>query len=421
MNLGEQEFEPKALPSWAQDLTASFDIARTVEAVVVADLAAAWPQRTDDVEFADLLRASVKENVTRMLRMLAGEGAETPLVRPAEFARAQAEFRIPQSALQQSYRAGFRVIWKHWFDHLSHGARSGGIDPASLTEAVERSTLLLFRYQDMALSAVAAEFSRVEQVMRTSAEHVRHQVIRQILVDSGDPLPVRDLYLTLGYDVSGAHVAVQTTGTGEELDAIASRVRRTCHATSLRYEVDEKHSVIWFGRSMSWTATQRRDLAQVLTDASVRGAISTARGGVEGLRSTFEEVHEVDDVRGLLGAHVRGPVTSFDEVWLEALLCRDLPRARGFVLDELGGLAGEGPEVDKLRDTLLVWLASGSHVGTADALHLHEHTVRNRLRRAEEHLGHLLSERRIEVGVALRLFPMVRREPVEPEGDIGGR
>ena len=411
----EHEFEPRPLPLWAQELTTTFDVDHTVEAVVVTDLAVAWPQRTDDVEFVDLLRASVRENVTAILGLLAGEDADGPLRRPSEFARAQAEFRIPHSALQQSYRAGFRIIWKHWFDHLSRGARTGGIEPASLTEAVERSTLLLFRYQDRALNAVAAEFSRVEQVMRTSAEHVRRHVIRQLLVDSDDPLPVRDLYLTLGYDVSGTHVAVQMTGTGEELDVVAEKVRRNCSATVLRYEVDEKHSVIWFGRT-SWTTARRRDLSRVLTDAGVRAAVSTARSGVEGLRSTFNEVGEVDDVRTQLGARGCASVTSFDDVWLEALLWHDLRRARRFVRDELGGLASAAPEVDKLRETLLAWLTSGSHVGTADALQLHEHTVRNRLRRAEEHLGHPLSERRIEVGVALRLFPMVRLDPAEPGG-----
>jgi DNA-binding PucR family transcriptional regulator len=43
------------------------------------------------------------------------------------------------------------------------------------------------------------------------------------------------------------------------------------------------------------------------------------------------------------------------------------------------------------------------HVAAAEQLGLHEHTVRNRLHRAEQLLGHPLSERRAELLVALRL------------------
>ena len=42
-------------------------------------------------------------------------------------------------------------------------------------------------------------------------------------------------------------------------------------------------------------------------------------------------------------------------------------------------------------------------ISAAEHLQLHEHTVRNRLHRAEEHLGRPLSERRTELQVALRL------------------
>ena len=42
-------------------------------------------------------------------------------------------------------------------------------------------------------------------------------------------------------------------------------------------------------------------------------------------------------------------------------------------------------------------------MAAASHLHLHEHTVRNRLQKAAELLGRPLSERRTELQVALRL------------------
>ena len=66
-------------------------------------------------------------------------------------------------------------------------------------------------------------------------------------------------------------------------------------------------------------------------------------------------------------------------------------------------LAMAREEAARLRETLEASFRLGSHVSAAEHLQLHEHTVRNRLHRAEEHLGHPLSERRTELQVALRL------------------
>jgi hypothetical protein len=57
----------------------------------------------------------------------------------------------------------------------------------------------------------------------------------------------------------------------------------------------------------------------------------------------------------------------------------------------------------RLRETLLTWLATGSHVSAAALLGVHENTIRNRVHQAEELLGVALHQRRIELQVALRL------------------
>jgi DNA-binding PucR family transcriptional regulator len=57
----------------------------------------------------------------------------------------------------------------------------------------------------------------------------------------------------------------------------------------------------------------------------------------------------------------------------------------------------------------MVWFESGSHVSTAARMRVHEHTIRNRIQRAEEAIGHPLTTRRTELQVALRLFQVVGR------------
>ena len=61
----------------------------------------------------------------------------------------------------------------------------------------------------------------------------------------------------------------------------------------------------------------------------------------------------------------------------------------------------------RLRETLEASFRYGSHVAAAEYLQLHEHTVRNRLHKAEEFLGHTLSEPRTELQVAARLIRLL--------------
>lgn len=72
---------------------------------------------------------------------------------------------------------------------------------------------------------------------------------------------------------------------------------------------------------------------------------------------------------------------------------------------------------ERLRHTVLASFALGSHVQTAQELGVHEHIVRNRLRRVEELLGHSLNERRTELQIALRLRGAVGSRPPLDDND----
>jgi DNA-binding PucR family transcriptional regulator len=105
------------------------------------------------------------------------------------------------------------------------------------------------------------------------------------------------------------------------------------------------------------------------------------------------------------------------DVRLESLLLRDTARARQFVESELGTLASNDAVAKRLRETLLTWLATGSHVSAAALLDVHENTIRNRLRQAEEMLGVALHQRRIELQVALRLERVLHAHE-HPQGEF---
>ena len=108
-------------------------------------------------------------------------------------------------------------------------------------------------------------------------------------------------------------------------------------------------------------------------------------------------------------------MTSYARVELVSLLASDLPRARAFVADRLGPLASTAEPAERLRDTVLAFLASGgSATRVAKDLYVHQNTVVYRVKKAEEMLGRKVTENPIELVGALTLAaalgPAVLRE-----------
>jgi DNA-binding PucR family transcriptional regulator len=95
---------------------------------------------------------------------------------------------------------------------------------------------------------------------------------------------------------------------------------------------------------------------------------------------------------------------SYADVAVEALACTNEEDARAFLAHELRGIDDDSPTSRRIRDTIRAYFAAGHNAASAAAaLGIHEQTVANRLRAAEERLGHPVGLRRVELEVALRL------------------
>ncbi len=143
-------------------------------------------------------------------------------------------------------------------------------------------------------------------------------------------------------------------------------------------------------------------LRRALAGGPMTVAVGEPSAGMEGLRRTYRQAVDTARVQHALGLVGNRCVWAAD-VRLEALMLGDEDRARQFVVEELGRLAGPDTVAQRLRETLLAWLSTGSHVSAAAILGVHENTIRNRIRQAEELLGAPLVNRRTELQVALRL------------------
>ena len=104
-----------------------------------------------------------------------------------------------------------------------------------------------------------------------------------------------------------------------------------------------------------------------------------------------------------------GSITRYDDVALAALASADVEHAREFVAAELGRLAGGDDHSQRLTATLRVYLEENmSPLRAAQRLGVHENTITNRIRSAQELLPHPIEHRSPELQVALRLLRLAR-------------
>lgn len=399
------------LAAWAVDITDRLDLQELQELVVRRDLEMAFPDRATNKQFVSALRASVEENLGLLRRVLNGSLPldDVSVERPLVLGVLQAQLHIPQAAMQRSYRVGFSVMWEAWVTALVDGAppTPTSTDHA-LVEQVIELTRLIQDYQDRVAVQVAQRLSAEEHALAASRTHVRYRLIQSVLADTEVLLSPADL-TTIGYPFGLHHVAVQLPRTAE---AAADRI-----ATGLAEATGARHTLtlpreltsctVWVGRASAWTTEQRAALWECLTRLDVAATIGEPGSGLDGFRESWTQAEEAEVIRAALAPELATPRLSYADVSLEVLLLRDRDRAARFVANELGELAKDNPNAARLRQTVAASYRLDSHVATAAYLHVHEHTVRNRLHKAEELLGHPLTVRSTEVQVALRLVRLL--------------
>jgi DNA-binding PucR family transcriptional regulator len=84
-----------------------------------------------------------------------------------------------------------------------------------------------------------------------------------------------------------------------------------------------------------------------------------------------------------------------------ALMTADLSAARMWVADTLGAMSADDSQCGRLRETLRVFLATGSSYTAAAAEY--KNSVQYRVRKAQELLARPITENRLDVELALNL------------------
>ncbi|WP_316573366.1 PucR family transcriptional regulator [Nocardia canadensis] len=380
-----------------------FDLLRTqtmdrIVARLDAAVLAASPE-LDDPDLRRDLAASTRAHARVVLSGLATDSDDLILPEEAHvLARTIARRGLDIRVLLRAYQAGLAETLTVMTETVDEGQVPPDLERTVLLRLFERSTT----WMGLSIEQLTGTFMAERERVLRDALNTRTELVRALL--AGTAVDVDQASIGLGYRLSQRHLAfllwIGDAG-GEEpgglLDRTASRIAATLGATGL-LTVAASASGLWAWAAVEDDAEIAERIARCEVPAPVRVAFGMPGAHVDGFAASHREAVAARRV----AEHGTGAVTSYREVEIAYLAGIDTAAMRGLIARELRGLTGADPVATRLRATLHAYLrAQRSPEEAARALGVHKNTVRYRIARVEEILGHPVSERALALEVAL--------------------
>jgi DNA-binding PucR family transcriptional regulator len=396
--------DPEWLPSVSQEITDA----------IHAELA--------DVDADPELRASTYASTDSVLRLIVDlsrtgrppSEAEPP---PAavDYAREFVRRGLPVDSLLRAYHIGHATFFRRWATE----AREIVTDPHELTEAVELGANWTFDYVEKLSRGLVQRYGEERERWVRSAAAVRSQVIDALL--AGEPVDAERASSRLGYELSRNHLAfaIWTDAPHGRGDVALAMVERA--AVQLVSSLGMNAPLLvprarlclagWIGsRGDDHLVDLEHAHIDVRAFPTVLAAFGSSGVGVAGFVRSHREAFQARRIAQLTQQRA-GTVTHYDTVALAALASSDVGEAREFVRAELGRLLGDDDQSVRLNATLRVYLEENMSPSRASRrLGVHENTITNRIRAAQELLPHPIEQRTCELQVALRLIRLAQSE-----------
>jgi DNA-binding PucR family transcriptional regulator len=297
------------------------------------------------------------------------------------------------------------AVWR-WFVET---ARSRFPDPAERVGVIEGFTADTFMFTDAITARASAEHAAERERWVRSAAAVRAETIEELL--SGEPLDEHAASRALGYELGRHHVAFvvwrdapQPPGTADSgLEQTATELARSLGAGEpLLHPIGAGTLSAWIG---SDRPLQPETLGRVTSGSATSVAIGSSGPGLQAFRRSHREAVRTREIARL--SRLTGAI-HYRDVAVLALGATDPQIAREFATAELGDLARPDEATRRLAETLRVYLAElGSPRRAGHRLGIHENTVANRIRAAEEILGRPADQRVPQLMLALELLPLI--------------
>lgn len=380
-----------------------------------------------DPQTGDLLGESVEANIATVLHALRYHLSVVD-IQPApavvDYARRLAQQGVPANALARAYRIGQRRLTEMVYAELHTMA----IPLAERINVVERITPTLFEYIDHITEQVLDIYSDEREQWLESQNNIRAVRAREVL-GSRRTVDADSVTEAIRYPLRWHHLALILWCSAGEIDSEAvSNLQRFVRELGDALDAAANPLVIAADRISVWAwlpfRSERTGLAAAVREF-VSGrrdapaiAIGTPAAGVDGFRRSHRSAERACSVAMAHGLPASGVVAADDPgLTTAALLGGSVDEARYWVSEVLGDLAGDNEHDARLRDTLRVFLGTGSsYKAAATELNLHSNSVKYRVGRAIARRGRPIGADRLDIELALLVChwygpPVLRPEP----------
>jgi DNA-binding PucR family transcriptional regulator len=385
------------------------DITRSLQQHVLTEVS----EFRDDTQLAQLLKDSVEQNVdtvfTAIRHGIPIENVEPPTA-ALEHARRLAQRGVSANALIRSYRLGQQKLLNIVLDEV----RATDLDPRRSLDVFQQITTTTFSYIDWISQQVIAAYQAEHDRWLETQNTTRTVRIRELL--DAEVVDADAVSTEIGYPLRRVHLAVVAsypqTHHGDEL----VRMQRFVRELAERLESKGHPLFIAADRLTGWgwiplaaeTAPGAVECVRRLATTYQQPpslAVGDPLPGVDGFRRSHRQALGAHAVAIAAGPDAQQIVTNDDSgLSAAALLGENVQAARAWVGEVLGPLASATESDERLRETLRVFLQTGSSYKAAAAeLHLHFNSVRYRVQRAEQRRGRPITTDRLDVEIALLL------------------
>ena len=395
--------DPEWLPSVSRDITDA----------IHAEL--------PDVDADPELRSSTYASTDSVLRLLVDLSLSSlppqealPPPAAVDYAREFVRRGLPLDSLLRAYHIGQAVFFARWTEKAHADIR----DQGRVAEAIELGAKWTFEYVEALSGGLVRRYGDERERWVRSAAALREQVVDSLL--SGESVDIDASSRRLGYELARGHQAFvvwsdESADGGEQ--ALAVLERAALEIVAMLGAVGPllvPRARLCLGAWIGWRGERTLSAEPLQLDRQAFPGVLAGFGspghGVPGFCRSHREAMHARRVAQL--THRRpGSVTLYDDVALASLASADTEHAKEFVATELGPLAADDDHSRRLTATLRVYLEENmSPLRAAQRLGVHENTITNRIRTAQELLPHPVERRSPELQVALRLLRLAQED-----------
>jgi DNA-binding PucR family transcriptional regulator len=385
------------------------DITASTQELLVSEIA----ELRGDTLLLQLLRDTVASNIDTFLSAIRHRISIEHIEPPAaalEYARRLAQREVSANALVRAYRLGHQAVLKTAFQEISESE----LDPKLSLGVYELIARLSFGYIDRISQLVVATYQDERDRWLGNRNTMRASRVRDLL--GGGDADVDAAIAAIRYPLRRIHVALvvwcQESDNGDELTSMERFVYQLGESIGacerpLFMSIDHVTGWAWIPlpSNAGPDAPERiRAAAETIAEAPWVAA-GNPLPGIDGFRRSHQQAQDARSVAIASGGNAPRFISVNDAgLAVAALVGNKLEAASTWVAEVLGPLSSPTESDERLRETLRVFLRTGSsNKAAAEELHLHVSSVKYRVHRAVERRGRPIGDDRLDVEVALIL------------------